>query len=68
MLGMWPSPAQAGTREWPIGLELGHIADTFEHHNIWADVLPLLTPGHLIELGLTSLGDRLRLTTAINEI
>ena len=50
---------------WLRGLGLERYAEAFAANDINANVLPELTAGDLIELGVTSIGHRRRLLAAI---
>ena len=50
---------------WLRGLGLGHYEERFRDNKIDADLLPRLTGDDLKEIGISALGDRLRLLDAI---
>lgn len=52
-------------KEWLIDLGLGKYADLFEMHEVDAEALPLLTYEDLEEMGITALGTRRRIYSAI---
>ena len=51
--------------EWLRGLGLGKYEDIFRANAIDADLLPRLTDAGLKDIGVSALGDRLRLLDAI---
>ena len=50
---------------WLRGLGLGHYEANFRDNKIDADVLPQLTADDLKDIGVSAVGDRLRLLAAI---
>ena len=50
---------------WLRGLELGQYEANFRDNKIDADLLPRLTDAGLKDIGISALGDRLRLLDAI---
>ena len=52
-------------RSWLEGIGLGEHAQVFEDHQITPEVLPSLTADDLRELGVTLMGQRKKLETAI---
>ena len=50
---------------WLRGLRLGQYEEKFRDNKIDAELLPRLTGGDLKEIGVSALGDRLRLLDAI---
>jgi hypothetical protein len=60
---MWSAAMDVG--EWLRGLSLGKYEETFRANAIDADLLPRLTGDDLKEIGVSPLGDRLRLLDAI---
>jgi hypothetical protein len=60
---MWSAAMDVGG--WLRGLGLGQYETNFRDNKIDADLLPRLTDGGLKDIGVSALGDRLRLLDAI---
>ena len=60
---MWGAAMDVG--EWLRGLGLGQYEANFRDNKIAADLLPRLTDAGLKDIGVSALGDRLRLLDAI---
>jgi class 3 adenylate cyclase/tetratricopeptide (TPR) repeat protein len=60
---MWSAAMDVGV--WLRGLGLGKYEEKFRDNAIDADLLPRLTGDHLKDIGVSALGDRLRLLDAI---
>ena len=60
---MWGTAMDVGG--WLRGLGLGRYEANFRDNKIDADLLPRLTDAGLKEIGVSALGDRLRLLDAI---
>ena len=60
---MWGAAMDVG--EWLRGLGLGQYETNFRDNKINADLLPRLTDAGLKDIGVSALGDRLRLLDAI---
>jgi class 3 adenylate cyclase len=60
---MWSAAMDVGG--WLRGLRLGQYERTFRDNKIDADLLPRLTGDNLKDIGVSALGDRLRLLDAI---
>jgi hypothetical protein len=60
---MWGAAMDVGG--WLRGLGLGQYETNFREHKIDADLLPQLTDAGLKDIGISALGDRLRLLGAI---
>ena len=60
---MWGAAMDVG--EWLRGLGLGQYETNFRDNKIDADLLPRLTDAGLRDIGVSALGDRLRLLGAI---
>jgi hypothetical protein len=60
---MWSHAMDVG--EWLRSLGLGKYEDIFRANAIDADLLPRLTDAGLKDIGVSTLGDRLRLLDAI---
>src|SRR6516164_172535 len=60
---MWGAAMDVG--RWLRGLGLGQYEEKFRDNRIDADLLPRLTDASLKDIGVSALGDRLRLLDAI---
>jgi class 3 adenylate cyclase len=58
----------SGIRQWLERLELGQYGDAFESNDIELELLPRLDDAALKELGVASLGHRLRIRAAIERL